>query len=197
MQDYDPRFWYYEVVELVRKFLLTSAVLLLLPGSSSQIAIALLIAMVTAMSMLVRPCGYSRAPVVNPFCARTMAFGVWNYGARAQMGGGRRICRFQPLCVWGGGCGELLCMYAFNWVKVPKVALACALRLGLGLMLPLGTAGGGGRGGGGCGGCFGCVGRRCCSIRRPRRAPVGGHGFSRLSIRLCFCAGAATYGDSH
>jgi hypothetical protein len=56
LQDYNPRFWYYEVVELLRKFILTSAVLVFLPGSASQLVVALLVSMVTATAvLLMRP----------------------------------------------------------------------------------------------------------------------------------------------
>ena len=36
-EDYDPRYFFWEVVELIRKFLLTGASLLLLPNSGTQV----------------------------------------------------------------------------------------------------------------------------------------------------------------
>ena len=41
--DYEPQYYYWEVVEMLKKMMLTGGLVLLAPGSSAQIVLAILI----------------------------------------------------------------------------------------------------------------------------------------------------------
>ena len=48
LQDYEPRFWYFEVIEMFRKLLLTGVAVLFLPGSVAQVFFAVIVTVVSA-----------------------------------------------------------------------------------------------------------------------------------------------------
>ena len=49
---YEPGFWYYEIFVLIKKMLLTGAIMVIAPGSSAQLLIAILIVLFFMLSVL-------------------------------------------------------------------------------------------------------------------------------------------------
>ncbi len=52
VQDYEPRYWYFEVLELLRKFFLSGVSLIFMPGTVSQSVFSVLVTLCAAVAYL-------------------------------------------------------------------------------------------------------------------------------------------------
>ncbi len=52
LQDYRPRYWYFEVIEVLKTVLLSCLVVLFMPGTPSQLVLGVVITVVGAASKL-------------------------------------------------------------------------------------------------------------------------------------------------
>ena len=65
-QDYAPRYWYFEVLELLRKFLLTGIGIVLAPGTIAQVVFNVLVVLAAAVVYLTaRPYAHASDNTVN------------------------------------------------------------------------------------------------------------------------------------